>query len=146
TNSRLSSRSGYGAGVTSPGWYEHLWTAPDKATVRWTTTAARLMRAEGLDASSASVIEAVRLADALASMRELPMPGLAEVHEAIQTVLCHGNVEPMELIRQRLEIGDKLGEVPPNTPVVPLQRDLERKQRALRLKPTTEIETLDLDL
>jgi hypothetical protein len=146
TSSRLSYRSGYGAGVTSPGWYEHIWTAPDKATIRWITQAARLLRAEGLDASSASVIEAVRLSDALAAMRDLPMPGLVELHESILTVLCHGNTEPMALIRQRLEIGDHLGEVPANTPVVPLQRDVENKQRRLRFKATTAIETHDLDL
>jgi hypothetical protein len=146
TNSRLSSRSGYGAGVTSPGWYEHLWITPDKMAIRWAATAARLLREEGLDASSASVIETVRLADALAAMRDLPIPGLIEMHESIQTVLCHGNAEPMALIRQRLEIGDKLGTVPAETPSVPLQRDLERRQRELRLKLTTAIENLDLDL
>ena len=146
TSSRLSYRSGYGAGVTSPGWYEHLWTAPDKAMMRWITQSARLLRAEDLDASSASVIETVRLADALAAMRELPMPGLVELREAIQTVLCHGNAEPMALIRQRLEIGEQLGAVPADAPAVPLLRDLENKQRLLRLKPSTTIETLDLDL
>src|SRR5581483_7298582 len=146
TNSRLSYRSGYGAGVTSPGWYEHLWTTADRVTIRWMTHAARLLRAEGLDASSASVIEAVRLSEALAAMRDLPMPGLAEQHEAIQTVLCHGNVTPMELIRDKLEIGDRLGQVPPETPAVPLQRDLEIQQRKLRLKPSTEIVKLELDL
>jgi hypothetical protein len=161
TNSRLSYRSGYGAGVNSPGWYEHIWTAPDKVTIRWSALAARLLRAEGLDASSASVIETVRLAEALAAIRDLPMPGLAELHEAILTVLCHGNTEPMNLIRQRLEIGERLGKVPPETPVVPVQQDLENKRR--RLKPghiiegkkqpvrqnmavSTEAVTIDLDL
>jgi len=146
TNSRLSYRSGYGAGVASPGWYEHLWTAPDRVTIRWITHVAHLLRKEGLDASSASVIEAVRLSEALAAMRDLPMPGLAELHEAIQTVLCNGDAEPMRLIRDRLEIGEKLGEVPPETPAVPLQRDLEAKQRRLRLKPSPELVNLDLDL
>src|SRR6266567_484188 len=47
TNSRLSYRSGYGAGVTSPGWYEHLWTAPDRVTIRWITHAAHLLREKG---------------------------------------------------------------------------------------------------
>lgn len=146
TNSRLSYRSGYGAGVTSPGWYEYLWSAPEKPEIRWITRAAHLLRSEDMDASSASVIEAVRLSEALAAMRDLPMPGLAELREAILTVLCHGNTEPLDLIRQRLEIGEQLGEVPASTPMVPLQRDLENKQRRLRLKPTTAIETLDLDL
>jgi len=146
TNSRLSYRSGYGAGVTSPGWYEHLWTAPDRITIRWITRAAHLLRTQGLDASSASVIEAVRLSESLAALRDLPMPGLAEQHEAIETVLCNGSAAPMSLIRDRLEIGEKLGEVPAETPAVPLQRDLEAKQRRLRLKPSAEIVMLDLDL
>ncbi|MFL5706190.1 MAG: DUF5682 family protein, partial [Ktedonobacteraceae bacterium] len=146
TNSRLAYRSGYGAGVTSPGWYEHLWTMPDRISIRWLTHAAHLLREEGLDASSASVIEAVRLGDSLAALRDLPMPGMAELHEAIQTVLCNGNATPMALIREKLEIGEKLGEVPPETPAVPLQRDLEARQRRLRLKPTTAAETLELDL
>jgi hypothetical protein len=30
THGRLASASGYGAGVTSPGWYHHLFTAPDQ--------------------------------------------------------------------------------------------------------------------
>lgn len=146
TNSRLSYRSGYGAGVNSPGWYEHLWTHPTGIATRWIANAAQLLRKEGLDASSASVIEAVRLGDALSAMRDLPMPGMAELHEAILTVLCHGNETPMQLIRDKLEIGDRLGQVPPETPAVPLQRDLEAQQRHLRLKPSTEIVTLELDV
>jgi hypothetical protein len=146
TNSRLAYRSGYGAGVTSPGWYEHLWTAPDKISIRWLTLAAQLLRQQGLDASSASVIEAVRLGEALTALRDLPMPGMAELHEAIETVLCNGNSAPMALIRDRLEIGEKLGEVPADTPAVPLQRDLEAKQRRLLLKPSAEIALKNLDL
>lgn len=146
TNSRLSYRTGYGAGVTSPGWYEHLWTVPDRVTIRWITRAAQLLREQGLDTSSANVIEAVRLGEALAALRDLPMPGMAELHEAIETVLCNGNSSPMSLIREKLEIGEKLGQVPEKTPVVPLQRDLEAQQRKVRLKPSPEITQLELDL
>jgi len=146
TNSRLSYRSGYGAGITSPGWYEHLWSHPDQVGVRWVTQAARLLREAGLDASSASVIEAVRLAEALAAMRDLPMPGMAEMHEAILTVLSNGNDTPMQLIRDKLEIGERMGEVPPDTPAVPLQRDLEIQQRKLRFKVSPVLDALDLDL
>ncbi|MEZ4454681.1 MAG: DUF5682 family protein, partial [Nannocystaceae bacterium] len=99
-----------------------------------------------LDASSASVIEAVRLAEALATLRDLPLPGLAELRESIQAVLCHGEVTPMQLIARRLEIGDVLGEVPEGAPTVPLQQDLLLAQRRLRLKPSAEIKDLDLDL
>ena len=146
THSRLSYRSGYGAGIASPGWYQHLWVARDRAALRWVAQAAQLLRGEDLDASSASVIETVRLAEALAAMRELPMPGLAELNESLLSVLCRGEEAPLGLIRARLEIGEALGAVPEDTPTIPLQRDLEAKQKSLRLKPTTEIKTLELDL
>ena len=146
TNSRLSYRSGYGAGILSPGWYGHLWAAPDRVAVRWAAQAAQLLRAEGLDTSSASVIEAVRLGEALAAMRGLSAPGMAEMHEAIQTVLCAGDVTPMGLIRERLEIGERMGGVPAETPAVPLQRDLEEQIRMLRLERSAERRPLALDL
>jgi hypothetical protein len=92
------------------------------------------------------VIEARRLADALAAMRDVRAPGLAELNEAILTVLCHGQPAPLALIRARLEIGDILGEVPPEAPTVPLAQDLAKLQTSLRLKPSAEIKRLDLDL
>ncbi|MGZ3600949.1 MAG: DUF5682 family protein, partial [Ktedonobacterales bacterium] len=146
TNSRLSYRSGYGAGIASPGWYGHLWEADERLSIRWVTLAAHLLREQGLDASSASVIEAVRLGDALAAMRGLPMAGMAELHEAIQTVLCNGETAPMQLIRDKLEIGEAMGDVPPDAPAVPLQRDLEMQARRLRMARTPGIEELHLDL
>ncbi len=146
THGRLAMRSGYGAGVYSPGWYEHLWRRPNGASTAWVARAAHLMRDEGLDASSASVIEAVRLADALAAIRELSAPGLDELSEAMLTVLCHGQPEPMELVRRKLEIGERLGAVPQGMPVVPLQEDLDRQQRSLRLKPSADERVLELDL
>jgi hypothetical protein len=146
TYSRLTYRSGYGAGVPSPGWYAHIWNANDEAPTRWLATAARLLRSKDLDASSASVIEARRLAEALAAMREIRSPGLAELNEAILTVFCHGESTPLGLIRSGLEIGDVMGEVPHDAPTVPLAQDLARQQTSLRLKPSTEVKRLDLDL
>ncbi|MCA9218953.1 MAG: hypothetical protein KDA71_01425, partial [Planctomycetales bacterium] len=146
THSRLTFHSGYGAGVHSPGWYENLWCAKDRAATRWLASAARLLREKDLDASSASVIEAVRLADALAALRDLRSPGLHELNEAILTVLCHGDAAPMRLIRNRLEIGDVLGQVPEDVPSVPLARDVAESQKRLRLKLSTEIKSLDLDV
>jgi hypothetical protein len=144
--SRLAYRSGYGAGISSPSWYQHLWAGKSDAPVRWIASAAQLLRARDLDASSANVIESVRLAEALAAMRELPMPGLGELSDAIESVLCRGERAPMRLIREQLEIGEKMGAVPSDTPAVPLQRDVDAKQKKLRLKPTTEKKRLELDL
>ena len=146
TYSRLSYRSGYGAGVSSPGWYHHLWLAPGRAPVRWLVEAARLLRGEDLDAPSASVIEAARLADALAGMRELAGPGLAELREAALSVFCRGQHAPLQLVHTRLDVGAVIGEVPESATIVPLQRDLRDTQRRLRLKASDEVRTLDLDL
>jgi hypothetical protein len=145
-NMRLTYRSGYGAGISSPGWYEHLWTTGRYVSESWLTRAAHNLREQGLDTSSANVIEATRLAEALAALRGMPMPGQQELHEAMLTTLCHGDSTPMKLIRDQLEVGDRLGQVPADVPTVPIQRDLETQQRQLRLKPSVEITRLELDL
>src|SRR5918995_4197230 len=147
TAGRLSYRSGYGAGIASPGYYEHLWNSPGgNVGSRWLSHIARLLRSEDLDASPANVVEAVRVADTPAAIRDLAAPGLDELREAALGTLCGGESEKLDLIREKLEIGERLGEVPDETPTVPLQRDLERLQRRLRLKPSAEERILDLDL
>lgn len=146
THGRLAYRSGYGAGVDSPGWYAHLMAAPGDVTARWLARTAHLLREEQVDTSPASVVEAVRLADALAALRERPLAGLAEVTDAATAVMGGGSTVTLDLVSERLLVGDDLGAVPPETPAVPLARDLERQQRRLRLKPkaTADVVTLDL--
>lgn len=60
TYGRLASWSGYGAGITSPGWYHHLFDTPDRPVERWLAAAAAVLRDEGLAVSSAHVIESDR--------------------------------------------------------------------------------------
>jgi hypothetical protein len=146
TYGRLTSASGYGAGIDSPGWYQHLWEAPDRVIERWLARVARLFREEDLDASPAHVIESVRLADALATMRGRRLPGLDDLQEAIQSVFCFGDALPMRLIQEKLIVGELLGEVPAETPVVPLQQDLTREQKRLRLAPDASQKPKELDL
>lgn len=146
THARLATRNGYGAGVSSPGWYAHLWESNREAPLRWIAEAARLLRERDLAASSAGVIDAARLAETLAALRDLRVPGLRELNESILTVLCHGESAPFELIRQQLEIGDRLGAVPAATPSVPLAEDVQQLQKSLRLKPVTQRKLVDLDL
>ncbi|MFI8827456.1 DUF5682 family protein [Streptomyces sp. NPDC053431] len=146
THRRLARRSGYGAGIDAPGWYAHLFTAADRPVERWMTKVARLLRDEDLAVSSAHVIEAVRLADTLAAMRGRPLPGLGETTDAVRAVMCDGSDVPLDLVRDRLVVGDVLGTVPAAAPAVPLQRDLERLQRGLRLKPEAHERELELDL
>ncbi|MEU9974907.1 DUF5682 family protein [Streptomyces sp. NPDC051014] len=146
TNRRLARSSGYGAGIDSPGWYGHLFRAPDRPVERWLTKVAGLLREEDRIVSSAHVIEAVRLAETLAVMRGRPVPGLGETTDAVRAVLCEGSDVPLALVHDRLVVGDALGEVPERAPAVPLQRDLAREQRRLRLKPEALERELELDL
>ncbi|MGW2564442.1 DUF5682 family protein [Streptomyces sp. NPDC001514] len=146
THRRLARRSGYGAGIDSPGWYAHLFSALDRPVERWMTKVAGLLRAEDRLVSSAHVIEAVRLAETLAAMRGRPLAGLSETTDAIRAVMCEGSDVPLGLIQDRLITGDVLGEVPETAPAVPLQRDLTRLQRTLRLKPELLERELELDL
>nr|WP_203614926.1 DUF5682 family protein [Streptomyces sp. SID13726] len=146
THRRLSRHSGYGAGIDSPGWYGHLFGAPDRPVERWLTKVAGLLRDEDRIVSSAHVIEAVRLAETLAAMRGRPLPGLTETTDAVRAVMCEGSDVPLRLVHDRLVVGDVLGEVPQAAPAVPLQRDLDRIQRRLRLKPEALERELELDL
>ena len=146
THRRLSRVSGYGAGIDSPGWYGHLFAAPDRPIERWMTKVAGLLREEDRIVSSAHVIEAVRLAETLAAMRGRPLPGLGETTDAVRAVMCEGSDVPLALVHDRLVVGDVLGEVPQAAPAVPLQRDLDRLQRRLRLKPEALERQLELDL
>lgn len=146
THSRLAAASGYGAGVTSPGWYHHLFTAPDRPVARWLTAVGRTLRAHDLPVSSAHVIEAVRLAETLAALRGRPLAGLAEVTDATRSVLCEGNEVALELVTRDLVVGEAMGAVPEEAPTVPLEADLRAQARRLRLKlePLSKTVTLDL--
>lgn len=149
THRHLARASGYGAGIASPGWYEHLWLShesPQPRAIGWLARVARLMRERELDCSSAHLIEAARLADTLSALRERPAPGLEELHEASRTVLTLGDESVLHFIHDALVVGDRLGSVPPDVPTVPLQRDVEQAQKSLRLKPEALQKTLDLDL
>jgi uncharacterized protein DUF5682 len=146
TYGRLASWSGYGAGVSSPGWYHHLFTTADEVVPRWLVDAAGVLRAEGVPTSSAHVIEATRLAEALATLRGRPLAGLAEVTEAAESVMCDGEPLRVELISSKLVVGERLGGVPDAMPAVPLAKDLATQQRAVRLKPEALERALDLDL
>ncbi|MFJ3946768.1 DUF5682 family protein [Streptomyces griseoaurantiacus] len=146
THRRLSRAGGYGAGIESPGWYGHLFAAPDRPVERWLTEVAGLLRAEDRLVSSADVIEAVRLAETLAVLRGRPLPGLTETLDAARAVLCEGSDVPLALVRDRLVVGDVLGRVPASAPAVPLRRDLDREQRRLRLKPEPSAREVELDL
>ncbi len=146
THSRLAAASGYGAGITSPGWYHHLFTVPEQTIARWLTRVAGVLRGHDLPVSSAHIIEAVRLAETLAVLRGRPLAGLAEVSEATKSVLCDGDDLAAAFVTRDLVVGEALGAVPDGAPPVPLDADLRARARALKLKIEPLTRTLALDL
>ena len=146
TYGRLTTASGYGAGIPSPAWYEQIWRNPECAPVHWLTTVAQLLREEDLGAPPASVIEAVRLAESLAAVRQRHLVGLSDLWEAAQAVFCFGSDVPMRLIRERLVVGERLGAVGDSIPALPVQVDLRNLQKRLRLPPEAAYSDKDLDL
>lgn len=147
THRRLALDTGYGAGVSSPGWYAHVFRHPGPEGVRrWFVVAGHLLRSRGLSASPDHLIAGARLADALAALRSRPGPGLAEVVDAATGVLGEGGAEALSLVHDELIVGDALGTVPDGAPLVPLARDLAVQQRRLRLKPVPGERVIELDL
>ncbi|MDO5094126.1 MAG: DUF5682 family protein [Propionibacteriaceae bacterium] len=146
SHGRLAAATGYGAGVRSPGWYHHLFAAPDRPVERWLTHVGGVLRAHDLPMSSAHVIEAVRLADTLAVLRGRPMPGLSEVQEATLAVLCEGSDLALDLVTREAMVGELLGAVPDSVPRTPFDADLTATARRLRLRQDATPKDLDLDL
>jgi hypothetical protein len=146
TNSRLSLFSGYGAGIMSPGWSEHKWAHKEAQEIKWLTRIAELFREEGRDISTAHVLESYKLATALCSLRSKAHVNIEELNEATLTVMCMGNPIYLELIKEKLIVGNKIGGVPEDIPKVPLQQDFEKQCKTLRLKMSEIEKEIQLDL
>lgn len=146
TNRRLAASSGYGAGVTSPGWYAHLFATDGDPVAPWFARVAGLLRDEGLLASPDQAIAATLLAGTLAALRGRPQPGLEECTEAALATLCGGSRVALGTVTDRLVIGTAIGQVPASTPAVPLVADVRATQRRLRFRPRAEATAVDLDL
>lgn len=150
--SRFSLASGYGAGVASPAWYEHVYRHHELGGDRqalmigWLAQVARLLRQHGFDCSSAQLIDAVQLAQNLAELRGLPLPGLAEMCDAAQSAMTDGKFQPLQIIEHELIIGTKLGSVPEHIPSTPLEQDLAAQCKKLRLERSALSQPLALDL
>lgn len=147
TSARLAFASGYGAGVTAPGWCAHLWNKPRAEIVTsWLARIAAALRDEGHVVSTASLIEAERLAIGLAAMRDRPAPGFEELREAAIACLCFGETLIWDTVSRSLLIGAEVGHIPDNVPLAPLLEDLQREQKRLRLKPEALERELAVDL
>ncbi len=148
TSNRLSRRSGYGAGVPAPMWYQHLWDYRGDARWLefWVGKIARAMRDKGHVISTASVIEAVRLSHNLATIRGRPQAGFEEIIDAVIACLCFGEAVLWRQVADDLLLGHAVGHIPDNLPLAPLLEDLQRQQKATKIKAEALPRDLPLDL
>jgi hypothetical protein len=130
---QLANQSGYGAGVVSPAWYDLLFDKHEEVVTQWMARVAQLFRQQQYDSSPAHVMEAVRLANTLAAMREKPLPTLEEMEEAALAVFCKGKTIQLDIIRKALVTGEKVGKVSEYIPMIPFQKDLMRIIKSARL-------------
>lgn len=156
THGRLNRASGYGAGIEAAGWYAHLWkhyaATPQgqpvdgqKISIDWLSRFARLLREQGQDASSAQLIDAVQLIQALLSLRGRHVPDLDDLQEAIVSVLHHGYELPQPILTQLL-IDERLGQVPDTLQTLPIQQDFLQQCKSYRLKLEAPHRDIELDL
>lgn len=150
---KLSSMSGYGAGNAAPNYYQMMWEAMSSDSLaelphRYLSAAARLLRKRGTHRSTAEVIEAVRLAEALASLHGGTAPTLHDLRDAARTLLGHGDLAVVAEPLARLDVGTAVGELAEGVSQTPVQEDLNRLFRHLKLdKYKTPVATnLSLDL
>lgn len=146
TSSRLMLKSGYGAGIEFPGWYEHIFHHPKDDGTAWITKAAKILRDKHFDISVAHVIDAVKLAQALTKIRNLHIPSPKEFNDAMISVFSQGDSFILKLLRNSLLINNKLGKVPKDVPKVPLLNDFEKNQKNLHLPFSKTEKDLVLDL
>nr|WP_305121037.1 DUF5682 family protein [Saccharibacillus sp. JS10] len=150
---RLSSLSGYGAGNHAPHYFQLMWESMHAGKLEelpqvYLSTVARTLRESGTYRSTAEVIEAVRLAEGLASLHGGSAPTLLELRDAAQTLLGRGDLSVVAEALARIDIGTKIGSLAEGVSQTPLQDDLNRQLKRLKLtKYKTSVATdLSLDL
>ncbi len=147
TYDRLSTQSGYGAGVHAPYWYHVLFQETNRnPTVVWLSEAARCLRERDVLSSSAHIIETARLAEALAILRKTALPGIDELRESAVAIMGEGREGMLELIEKELIIGDIMGQVPASLPIPPLKADFDASAKSCRLERSSTEKKLELDL
>lgn len=150
---RLHQRTGYGAGNHAPAYFEALHdelskNRPERLGARFLSRVARTMRRSGLFRAPAQVIDALRLAHALAATTESPVVTLRDLRDAAVTCLGEGDARIVAEALDRVETGDAIGALPEGVSRTALQDDFRRTVVDLKLERylRAEPQPLELDL
>ncbi|MEM7393929.1 MAG: DUF5682 family protein [Verrucomicrobiota bacterium] len=94
------------------------------------------------------MIEGVRLARSLASLKAAQAPTLRDLEDAAMTLLGHGEIGPIAEALAEVEVGTRIGKLPADARQTSIQLDFTRQLEALKLecyrKPVAEEIKLDL--
>lgn len=150
---KLSSLSGYGAGNLAPHYYQMMWERMmngsfDDLPHHYLSTVARYLRNSGTHRSTAEIIEAVRLAESLAALHGGSAPTLRDLRDAALTLLGRGELSVIAEALARTDIGTAIGELAEGISQTPIQDDLNRQLKRLKLEKykTPVANDLELDL
>jgi hypothetical protein len=158
---KLSSQSGYGAGNHAPAYFEMVWNdfkdtgdkpkrsgsvQPALSTL-FLTKVTRELRSAGTFRSTAEVIEGVRLAEVMASMKN-SLPTLRELQDAAVTLLGQGDPAVVREALLRVEVGTAIGSLAKGVSQTSIQDDFYRELSRLKLDQfkTSVRRDLELDL
>ncbi|MDR2565420.1 MAG: DUF5682 family protein [Bifidobacteriaceae bacterium] len=150
---QLASQTGYGAGISSPGYRQRQWDAPAGgerlAAECLASVAQRVAEARTSESISvAQVMEATLHAERLAALRGHRRPGRADLLDACTSCFAAG--DPGAALRRAVQEvfgGDKQGRVPPEAPAPPLVAEARAAAKALRFDlsaPSPRTTTLDV--
>ncbi|HUR47255.1 MAG TPA: DUF5682 family protein [Candidatus Saccharimonadales bacterium] len=149
---KLSSQSGYGAGNHAPAYFEMVWNGFNKNQANQLPTlflahVVRELRASGTFRSTAEVIEGVRLARAMADLKN-SRPTLRDLQDAAVTLLGQGDPAVVRESLLRVEVGTAIGSLAKGVTQTSIQDDFYRELNRLKLETfkSTVRRELDLDL
>lgn len=150
---KLSTMSGYGAGNGAPHYFQMMWEAIAAGRLEelphlYLSSVARRVRGSGTHRSTAEVIEAVRLAESLASLHGGSAPTLRDLRDAAQTLLGHGELSVVAEALARVDVGTAIGSLAEGVSQTPIQDDLNRLLKRYKLEKykSTVASELSLDL
>ncbi len=148
---RLSERSGYGAGNHAPAYYEYLWQGllrgeADYGARRYLSGLGAYERAHGGLVSAAQVMEAERLARALAGLHGSVIPPLRDLRDGAVTCMGQGEFSGLALAVADTEIGTKIGSLPQGVSQTSIQSDFYEKLKRLRLEKYKSVTAAELNL
>ncbi|MDR3303189.1 MAG: DUF5682 family protein [Treponema sp.] len=148
---RLSSFSGYGAGNVAPAYFEMLYDALEEDALaelpsRYITELSRLYRKQQGYASTASAIEAVRVARSLQYLHGGLAPALRDLHDSAITAMAGGDATRITGCFAELDVGIHVGSLPAGVSRTAIQDDFYRQLKTLKLEAYKQPVAQDLEL